>query len=97
MARQMPARVTVTRSFSEDRPWALCWAAPNFIDWRLYASREDAMDAARDISVAGFEGDNDFSIAIARLPHPELSTITLEAGIEIADAMLADILANKAR
>jgi hypothetical protein len=97
MRDRTPPTVTLSRNPGAGKPWAVCWAAPNTFMFRLFADYPDALAAARAIAVDKLEGDQDFSIAIARLPYDVPHTSAIEASIELADAMLAAVLSGKDR
>lgn len=87
--------VTVSRNPGVGRPWAVCFAAPNTFVWRLFDNYPDAFAAARALAVGKLEGDQDFSVAIAKLPHDVPAASAIEVSIEMADALLAAALSKK--
>jgi hypothetical protein len=97
MRDRNPPTVTLSRNPGHGKPWAVCWAAPNTFIFRLFEDYPDALAAARAIAVAKLEGDQDFSIAIARLPYDVPATSAIEASIDLADALLAAALSGKKR
>lgn len=97
MRDRIPPTVTLSRNPGTGKPWAVCWAAPNTFIFRLFEAYPDALAAARAIAVANLEGNEDFSIAIARLPFDVPATSAIEAGIDLTDALLAAVLSKKVR
>jgi hypothetical protein len=97
MRDRSPPTVTLSRNPGAGKPWAVCLAAPNTFTFRLFDAYPDALAAARAIATGKLEGDQDFSIAIARLPYDVPATSAIEASIELADAMLAAVLSKRKR
>lgn len=87
--------VTVSRNPGVGQPWAVCLAAPNTFIWRLFDNYADAFAAARALAISKLEGDQDFSIAIAKLPYDIPAAFAMEVSIELADALLAAALSKK--
>ncbi|MBJ7447156.1 MAG: hypothetical protein JHC81_06435 [Brevundimonas sp.] len=87
--------VTVSRNPGIGRPWAVSLAAPNIFVWRLYDNYPDAFSAARALAVGKLEEGQDFSVAMAQLPHDIPAVSAIEVSIELADALLAAALSKQ--
>jgi hypothetical protein len=91
------AHVVVLPTGKGTHPWVMVWKAPQQFLQRSFATREEAVEAAQQVAIGSPPFDCDMAVYPAKLPFTTAipSTQTIEAWMEVADQMLAAVLAKR--